>query len=215
MANMCCRSSANTAPPNPAPRHSAARANARGAGRIERGHCPGGKDAPRCNRHSSGRTCASTPFRSDRLAPTCTALDGDDPLVPDRRRTHYLGCLTNFSQKIGQSAYPYYVYRYVIDNFWRLRSPCHRWARYQSVAPQPGAQLGYIPHGLGQLLGQTIGITQAASTLSVIVSLAISPLTTKRARVISGKRLTMVFTCPGCTNMPRILVVWSARPSSP
>ena len=55
----------------------------------------------------------------------------------------------------------------------------------------------------------------AASALKVITSLAISPLTTSRAFTISGKRRAMSATCPGWTNIPRILVVWSARPIQP
>ena len=47
------------------------------------------------------------------------------------------------------------------------------------------------------------------------MSFAISPLTTSRARRTSGWRRAISATCAGCTNMPRTLAVWSARPIQP
>ncbi|MNC70833.1 hypothetical protein D3C75_1216860 [compost metagenome] len=53
------------------------------------------------------------------------------------------------------------------------------------------------------------------STFSTIRSDPVLPLMTSRARRISGCRRATSATCDGCTNMPRTLVVWSARPIHP
>ena len=55
----------------------------------------------------------------------------------------------------------------------------------------------------------------ATSTLRHMRSLAISPLTTSRALRTSGWRRAISATWPACTNMPRTLAVWSARPIQP
>ena len=55
------------------------------------------------------------------------------------------------------------------------------------------AQLGHFADGVAQLVGQALGVS-VVSTRSTIWSLAISPLTTSRARCTCGKRLAMAAT---------------------
>ena len=62
---------------------------------------------------------------------------------------------------------------------------------------------------------QALGPRRRPRPASVMRSFAISPSTTSRARCTSGWRRAISATWLGCTNMPRTLVVWSARPSQP
>ena len=79
------------------------------------------------------------------------------------------------------------------------------------VAAQPGDVADRLRHLVGEALGRAVGLDPQRHPV-VGHRRPRRPAARARSR---GWRRTISATCDGCTNMPRTLVDWSARPSQP